>query len=251
MKIFNQNELNGFSGFTSNARKRPIEWRSIQINLHPAIETPQAMSEFFLKLQKSMPFDDGAFYIENPGRINAFMHVDNIFNPKMIETAIVQNFPDYKCKMHGRPSDEDGLRKIEINLFKGSALSRMREKRQEKIIMLVDDDNFLRGLIANALNPFGQVIECSEAKNVIELYRKTSPDLVFLDIHLPDSSGIDVLKEILETDAQAAVIMISSDSARENVLDTMALGATWFLSKPFTKEKILESVRKSAIFENV
>ena len=108
----------------------------------------------------------------------------------------------------------------------------------------------LRRLLAGfaQVQIIGEASDVDEARQSIEAL---SPDIVFLDIHLPDISGIELLKEILAVDPRACVIMISADSVRSNVLETKAIGAKWFLTKPVTQEKIAEALRKSPAFRNV
>jgi two-component system chemotaxis response regulator CheY len=110
---------------------------------------------------------------------------------------------------------------------------------------VVDDDSFIRSVIAKAFEPHAKVMMYQDGMNIVETYLDLLPDVVFLDIHMPSISGIDVLKEIIEFDDSAHIVMISIDSSSDNVLAAKKLGAKGFARKPFTKEKLYLTYNKS------
>lgn len=119
-----------------------------------------------------------------------------------------------------------------------------RMKRQERVFFVVDDDMFMRSLLTKALSPHGKVIAMDDGKDLLAAYREHLPDVVFLDIHLPCGSGIDLLEEIMRYDSTAGVIILSADRVKDNVLLSQAHGARGFVAKPFSKEKIEEAMNK-------
>ena len=120
-----------------------------------------------------------------------------------------------------------------------------RMSRQNDIIMLVEDDLFCRNVVKNALSSKFKVIDIADGAKATQEYLSHSPDVLFLDIHLPNKSGITILKEIIEVDPQAYVVMVSADAAKERVMQCMELGAKGFIAKPFNGERLFNYIRKS------
>ena len=75
-------------------------------------------------------------------------------------------------------------------------------------------------------------------------YVTHAPDVLFLDIELPDITGHDVLQKVLEMDPDAFVIMLSGNGNKENIFKAMKTGAKGFVGKPFTKDKLLQYILK-------
>jgi CheY-like chemotaxis protein len=112
--------------------------------------------------------------------------------------------------------------------------------------MIVDDAVFIRKVLKGILTELGYnvVAEASTGKDAIEQASKIKPDVITLDITLPDMSGIDVLKEIKKVNPAVQIIMVSALSGQEAVMQALREGAVNYITKPFSKEKI-ESVLKS------
>jgi two-component system chemotaxis response regulator CheY len=86
-----------------------------------------------------------------------------------------------------------------------------------------------------------------EAQNGIEAikqFRTLKPDIVTLDIHMPEMGGIDALTEIMKINPKAIVVMISAAGDQKHVLDAMQLGAKNFIIKPFTEDKVFQVFNK-------
>jgi len=113
-------------------------------------------------------------------------------------------------------------------------------------IMIVDDAVFIRKVLKGILTELGYkvVAEASTGKDAIEQSAKLKPDIITLDITLPDMSGIDVLREIKKVNPTVQIIMVSALSGQEAVMQALREGAVNYITKPFSKEKI-ESVLKS------
>jgi two-component system, chemotaxis family, chemotaxis protein CheY len=110
-------------------------------------------------------------------------------------------------------------------------------------ILVVDDSGMSRKTLRKILEPKGhQIIEAEEGIAALELYFLDKPDLVFLDLTMTGMYGMDVLSRLREMDPQARVIIASADiqsSTREMVDEG---GASAFINKPFTNEKVLSIV---------
>lgn len=119
-------------------------------------------------------------------------------------------------------------------------------------ILIVDDAAFMRAMLKDIfVNMNYEVV--AEGKNGLEavhLYKRYKPDLVTLDITMPEMDGIDALKEIIRFDRHAKVIMCSAMGQQKLVVDSIQAGAKDFLVKPFNKDRIataIESVISSKL----
>ena len=112
-------------------------------------------------------------------------------------------------------------------------------------IMICDDAAFMRMMIKDILTKNGYEI-VAEAENgaIAEKYPETKPDLVLMDITMPDMDGIQALKKIKEIDANANVIMCSAMGQQAMVIEAIQSGAKDFIVKPFQAERVLEAVKK-------
>lgn len=115
-----------------------------------------------------------------------------------------------------------------------------------KNILICDDAAFMRMMIKDILTKNGYEI-AGEAENgvkAVEKYNETKPDLVLMDITMPEMDGIQALKKIKETDPNACVIMCSAMGQQAMVIEAIQSGAKDFIVKPFQAERVLEAVKK-------
>ncbi|HEX5792547.1 MAG TPA: response regulator [Rheinheimera sp.] len=124
---------------------------------------------------------------------------------------------------------------------------------REPKILLVDDVDYSRQLLRNNIMALtnGKLLKHStfsfynahNATSAVSLFNLQQPDLVFLDIELPDSSGLTLLKRFKQDRPECFVTMISGVSTLENVQQSIAAGAATFIVKPFSGDKILAAMR--------
>ena len=115
-----------------------------------------------------------------------------------------------------------------------------------KNILIVDDAAFMRMMIKDILTKNGYNV-AGEAENglkAVEKYAEVKPDLVLMDITMPEMDGIQALKKIKETDASALVIMCSAMGQQAMVIESIQAGAKDFIVKPFQADRVLEAVKK-------
>lgn len=113
-------------------------------------------------------------------------------------------------------------------------------------IMICDDAAFMRMMIKDILTKNGYEI-VAEAENgavAVEKYPDAKPDLVLMDITMPDMDGIQALKKIKEIDPNANIIMCSAMGQQAMVIEAIQSGAKDFIVKPFQAERVLEAVKK-------
>jgi two-component system, OmpR family, KDP operon response regulator KdpE len=127
----------------------------------------------------------------------------------------------------------------------------MREKRST--VLIVDDDPQIRKMLTVVLEDENfKIIECETGKSAARLSVSAKPDLVLLDLNLPDMDGKDVVKALRDW-CKAPIIIISSRSADEDVIELLKLGADDYVVKPFNFDLLLARIgahlRKSAVRE--
>ena len=115
-----------------------------------------------------------------------------------------------------------------------------------KNILIVDDAAFMRMMIKDILvkNGYNIAGEAENGVKAVEKYQETKPDLVLMDITMPEMDGIQALKKIKAIDANASVVMCSAMGQQAMVIEAIQSGAKDFIVKPFQAERVLEAVKK-------
>ncbi|SKA72737.1 two-component system, chemotaxis family, response regulator CheY [Clostridium sp. USBA 49] len=113
-------------------------------------------------------------------------------------------------------------------------------------VLIVDDAAFMRMMIKDILEKNGlQVIgEANNGIKALELYKKEKPDIVTMDITMPDMDGIEAVKAIRAYDPSAKIIMCSAMGQQTMVMDAIRAGAKDFIVKPFQADRVIEAINK-------
>lgn len=113
-------------------------------------------------------------------------------------------------------------------------------------VLVVDDAAFMRMMLTNMLVKGGHEVvgQAENGKQAVAMYGSLSPDLVTMDITMPEMDGLAALKSILVLDSGANVVMCSAMGQQSMVLEAIKGGAKDFIVKPFDEAKILETVEK-------
>ena len=116
-----------------------------------------------------------------------------------------------------------------------------------KNILVCDDAAFMRMMIKDILtkNGYNIVGEAENGLKAVEKYNETKPDLVMMDITMPEMDGIQALKKIKSTDPSASIIMCSAMGQQAMVIESIQSGAKDFIVKPFQPDRVLEAVKKA------
>ena len=116
-----------------------------------------------------------------------------------------------------------------------------------KNIMICDDAAFMRMMIKDILskNGYNVVGEAENGAVAVEKYGELKPDLVLMDITMPEMDGIQALKKIKENDPAATVIMCSAMGQQAMVIESIQSGARDFIVKPFQADRVIEAVKKA------
>jgi len=112
-------------------------------------------------------------------------------------------------------------------------------------ILVVDDSAFMRKIMKGILEKMGHndITEASGGKEAIEKFKEVKPDLVLLDIIMPDVGGIDVLREIKGIDPNCKVIMVTAVGQEAMIDECTKLGAKGYIIKPFEELKVSEAIK--------
>ena len=116
-----------------------------------------------------------------------------------------------------------------------------------KRILVVDDAAFMRMMVKDILTKGGYEV-VGEAENgavAVQRYEELKPDLVTLDITMPEMDGLEALKKIKEKDASAVVVMCSAMGQQAMVIESIQAGAKDFIVNPFQADRVLEAVKKA------
>lgn len=115
-----------------------------------------------------------------------------------------------------------------------------------KRILIVDDALFMRKMIRSILEKAGYEVvgEAGSGIEALEEYTRLKPDLVTLDITMPEMDGLETVKVLCLTYPNAKVLMVSAMGQREMVIGAITAGAKDFVVKPFDEEKVIQAVRK-------
>jgi two-component system chemotaxis response regulator CheY len=114
-------------------------------------------------------------------------------------------------------------------------------------VLVVDDAAFMRKMVSDALTQGGHEVvgEAGNGHEAIESYQALKPEVTTLDITMPEKDGLSALKEIIELDPTARVVMCSALGQESKVLESIKLGARDFVVKPFQAERVIEAVGKA------
>jgi two-component system, chemotaxis family, chemotaxis protein CheY len=110
-------------------------------------------------------------------------------------------------------------------------------------VLVVDDAMFMRAMIRDILVNSGAYEVVGEAANggeAVEQYKAVRPDIVTMDIVMPQMDGIEATREVLKIDSKAKIVMCSALGQEALVIESIAAGAKDFIVKPFSAEKVLK-----------
>jgi len=128
------------------------------------------------------------------------------------------------------------------------------EKNGKKKVLIVDDAQFTRNMLKNIIGKIEQIEVIGEASNGVEaisLYKKLNPDLVTMDLVMPEKGGIEATEEILKINSKALIVVVSALGQEALVLEAAKKGAKDFIQKPFKTEQIIEVMDRILKYKQV
>jgi two-component system, chemotaxis family, chemotaxis protein CheY len=111
-------------------------------------------------------------------------------------------------------------------------------------VLLCDDALFMRTMLRGIVTAAGYEVlgEAENGKRAVELYRDVRPDIVVMDMVMPELSGVDAVRDIRRLDPGARIVMCSAMGQQQLVADALSAGASGFITKPFTASRVLEAL---------
>ena len=228
------------------------EWHIINLKFQAA--TNDEAHEIVSKFIECYEDKKGFCYMEKNSSAMCVIRLGEVESYSSIQNDVEKKLDNKKCKVLAKKMSSNGLKNIQINLTESKNRSEnkflsLREEREENVVLIADDDMFIRRATKSLLSKFSTCYDLENGEGVLDTYKKINPDIVILDIHMPGKTGIQILEEINEIDSSAFVIISSSDAIKENVLNAMNKGAVGFLVKPLNKEKLMEYLKQCITFE--
>jgi len=256
MKIYTSAEVSDFLMLIPKIKENRHEWKIIEATIidntnNDIQKVAKRLRLYFVDTEK-----EGDILICNNKELIILAHTGLYEKIDKIEKDFKEYLPENSCKITAREMSSHEIEVIKVkfdNTERNTTLSvssilQERMDRRENVIMIAEDDMFMRSLAKKALSSFATIVEVDNGDKVLELYQIRNPDIIFLDIHLPGSSGLDLLDKLLRYDRDAYIVMLSADSNRENIAYTIEHGAKGFVAKPFTSEKLIEKMRSSPTY---
>lgn len=116
-----------------------------------------------------------------------------------------------------------------------------------KRVLIVDDAAFMRMMIKDILSKNGYEVigEAENGLRAVEKFKSETPDLVIMDITMPEMNGIQAVKEIRKIDGNAKIIMCSAMGQQAMVIESIQAGAQDFIVKPFQAERVIEAIKRA------
>ena len=116
-------------------------------------------------------------------------------------------------------------------------------------VLVCDDAIFMRTMISDILSQAGfEVVgEAESGVQAVDKYRQLKPDLVTMDIVMPDMGGIEAVREICKTDPDAKILMCSAMGQQALVIEAIQAGAKDFVVKPFQQDRVLSAIEKALL----
>jgi two-component system chemotaxis response regulator CheY len=113
--------------------------------------------------------------------------------------------------------------------------------------LVADDASFMREMIREIIEPegFDVVAEAGDGTDAVDAFKEHSPDIITMDIVMPKKSGIEAVKEIIELDPGAKIVMCSALGQEALVMEALKAGASDFIVKPFKPDAVVATLRKA------
>lgn len=119
----------------------------------------------------------------------------------------------------------------------------MKKNKNILTLMVVDDSNFIRGRISRCeLENIEVITSAKNGREAIDLYKQHRPDIITMDLTMPEMDGIDSIKHLIDINPKANIVVVSALADMATALEAIKCGARGFLTKPFTDEELKDAL---------
>ena len=189
-----------------------------------------AVDEFSATLRRNLSV------LPSKSEVNAYSVNDNLQDVTLILMHALktcgENIPTTQV---AAPDMRNSVHRLDDLMSLWERTYNQAKQRIQPHIMIVDDDATTRAIVSHSLKREYPVLTAQTAADAIRKHILFTPNIVFLDINLPDHKGFDYLRHIRQYDTSCRIIMFSSNSYLSNRLTAYASGATGFIAKPFNR----------------
>jgi two-component system chemotaxis response regulator CheY len=112
---------------------------------------------------------------------------------------------------------------------------------QKRSVLIVEDSKFYQRILANVLEEFALYFAASAGEALVKS-KILNPEIIFLDVGLPDAKGTDIIKKLLETVPDTYIVMVTGDNTIDTIKSSLSSGASGYIIKPYSKTKIDEAL---------
>lgn len=225
----------------NRAKPKPENWHFVNIKilngskkkLDSAVST--MLDEFYTY--------EGAIFKVSDYKILIIGNFGKIDNHGKFRRQIEKKIYKLGCRVVTENMSEEILSKIEVDyvLRDGKIDDSLYQSRMSRIqnhYLVIDDSQSILDKFQKILGKDGNVTCLNDPGKASEIYVECNPDMVFLDINMPGVNGFDVLEELKNLDSDAFIVMVSTESHKENILNAVSNGAVGFLTKPPHKDRL-------------
>lgn len=250
MKTIDNAEIGRQLDFLDEVGAEPEKWLAVDIEIEEG--APDTVMHLAHKCMKALPTHNGAILLESPSRIVLFAEDGATVRDSVAEICAqagsMASFPVIESGL--LKQTEERLKKSAANSGGGgrSMLFRHRSARKNNVMMIADDDLFICKAMNQTLGRFGECVVAHDAESALEAYLRVSPDCVFIDLHLGESSGLDVIDGIIGHDKDAYIVMLTGDGRGSQALQAKSRGVKSFLAKPLVLARIEYELFRSPTF---
>jgi two-component system, chemotaxis family, chemotaxis protein CheY len=142
------------------------------------------------------------------------------------------------------PNAPKAKREVTIDRMSFETAAETRKIRSRLQVLIVEDHPFIRKMIARTLGTEVEIIQVSNGYDAVEAYCRTAPDIVFLDIEMPELDGHDVLKSLNQLDPDAFIVMLTAHKGCEHILKAKENNAQGYVMKPITSVKLQQCIQQ-------
>jgi two-component system, chemotaxis family, chemotaxis protein CheY len=250
MQLATQNKKAEFQSLLPSVNQNMAEWQAVSARLPGS--SPDDMAALAKRLQDIYAEKEGLI-LPLREKVVMLQRVISNGDSATFKAELEQKLPGKGYNFTLRQMDATVLKQVEANFIdrdeNKDSLFHQRLARPDNRVLVIDDDFFYRALLQKECEVYAKVHQAEDGKDALKLYQEINPDIVFLDIHLPSSPGLNVLQDITALDFDACVIMLTSDTSRYNILQSVKRGSSGVLKKPPESGKILRIFRNCPTFK--
>lgn len=208
------------------------------------------------KIQKHYGEHHGAIFKVEDHKVILIFEFGKVDNYGKLSKSVQAKVRNIGCRAVVRKLDEEILDSIETDfvLREGKLQQSLYEKRLKRIknnILIIDDDDFSILALKELAQNYGTVTISKNPDDVESDYFKANPDIVLLDIEMPEKNGFEVLEEIYGLDPDACVLMVSAHSNEDNILNSCSVGSIGFMKKPVNEEVFIRYLKECNTMLNI